>query len=154
MTEVKINLKESDIPKQWYNIAADLPNPVAPPLTPDGKTELEAAHTPNMDAIADNIRYFVAHGAKGIFMQAAGNSTGAELSDLRNYVMANLLWDPNRNGQQLCDEFLDLHYGKAAPPIRRWRRSPAWRCWCLRPMCATAIRSSSPLCRRGWCAGC
>ena len=32
---------------------------------------------------------------KGIFMQAAGNATGAELSDLRNYVMANLLWDPD-----------------------------------------------------------
>jgi hypothetical protein len=75
---------------------------------------------PNLRVIEPNIRYFVAHGAKGIFMQAAGNSTGAELSDLRNYVMAGLLWDPTRSGQQLIDEFLDLHYGKAAPPIRRF----------------------------------
>ena len=75
---------------------------------------------PNLRVIEPNIRYFVAHGAKGIFMQAAGNSTGAELSDLRNYVMANLLWDPTRSGQQLIDEFLDLHYGQAAPPIRRF----------------------------------
>ena len=75
---------------------------------------------PNLRVIEPNIRYFVANGAKGIFMQAAGNSTGAELSDLRNYVMANLLWDPTRSGQQLMDEFLDLHYGKAAPPIRRF----------------------------------
>ena len=75
---------------------------------------------PNLRVIEPNIRYFVAHGAKGIFMQAAGNSTGAELSDLRNYVMANLLWDPTRSGQQLIDEFLDLHYGKAAPPIRQF----------------------------------
>ncbi len=75
---------------------------------------------PNLRVIEPNIRYFVDHGAKGIFMQAAGNSTGAELSDLRNYVMANLLWDPTRSGQQLVDEFLDLHYGKAAPPIRRF----------------------------------
>ena len=58
--------------------------------------------------IEPNIRYFVSNGAKGIFMQAAGNSTGAELSDLRNYVMANLLWDPSRSGRQLADEFLDL----------------------------------------------
>jgi len=75
---------------------------------------------PNLRVIEPNIRYFVAHGAKGIFMQAAGNSTGAELSDLRNYVMANLLWDPTRSGAKLIDEFLDLHYGRAAAPIRRF----------------------------------
>lgn len=35
--EQKILLKESDIPRQWYNIAADLPTPLLPPLGPDGK---------------------------------------------------------------------------------------------------------------------
>ncbi len=34
--EQKILLKESDIPKQWYNLAADLPSPPPPPLGPDG----------------------------------------------------------------------------------------------------------------------
>jgi tryptophan synthase beta chain len=33
----KILLQEQDIPRQWYNIAADLPTPLLPPLTPDGK---------------------------------------------------------------------------------------------------------------------
>lgn len=75
---------------------------------------------PNLRVIEPNIRHFVAKGAKGVFMQAAGNSTGAELSDLRNYVMAGLLWDPSRSGQKLIDEFLDLHFGKTAPPIRRF----------------------------------
>ncbi len=75
---------------------------------------------PNLRVIEPNIRYFVDKGAKGIFMQAAGNNTGAELSDLRNYMMANLLWDPTRSSEKLMNEFLDLHYGKAAPPIRRF----------------------------------
>jgi tryptophan synthase beta chain len=35
--EVKIQLKEKDIPRQWYNLAADLPTPLLPPLGPDGK---------------------------------------------------------------------------------------------------------------------
>ncbi|HNS21976.1 MAG TPA: TrpB-like pyridoxal phosphate-dependent enzyme [Sedimentisphaerales bacterium] len=35
--EHKILLKESDIPRQWYNLAADLPTPMLPPLGPDGK---------------------------------------------------------------------------------------------------------------------
>ncbi len=36
MSQVKILLEESDIPKQWYNVVADMPNPPAPPLGPDG----------------------------------------------------------------------------------------------------------------------
>lgn len=33
----KINLDEADIPKRWYNLAADLLTPMNPPLGPDGK---------------------------------------------------------------------------------------------------------------------
>jgi len=75
---------------------------------------------PNLRVIESNIRYFVANNAMGIFMQAAGNAQGAELSDLRNYVMANLLWDPTESGEKLVKEFLDLHYGRGAAPIRRF----------------------------------
>ncbi len=32
----KILLEEKDIPRQWYNLAADLPTPLQPPLSPDG----------------------------------------------------------------------------------------------------------------------
>ncbi|MCF7669089.1 MAG: TrpB-like pyridoxal phosphate-dependent enzyme [Verrucomicrobia bacterium] len=38
MAEItKFNLEESEMPRQWYNLAADLPNPPQPPLGPDGK---------------------------------------------------------------------------------------------------------------------
>ena len=36
MAEVKVHLREKDIPRQWYNLAADLPTPTQPPLMPDG----------------------------------------------------------------------------------------------------------------------
>jgi tryptophan synthase beta chain len=36
MEQVKILLNENDIPRQWYNLAADLPTPPLPPLGPDG----------------------------------------------------------------------------------------------------------------------
>ena len=75
---------------------------------------------PNLRVIEPNVRFFVANHARGIFMQAAGNARSAELSDLRNYIMSNLIWDPNRSGQQLLEEFLSLHYAEAAPPIRRY----------------------------------
>ncbi len=34
---VKVFLDESEIPRQWYNLGADLPTPMQPPLGPDGK---------------------------------------------------------------------------------------------------------------------
>jgi tryptophan synthase beta chain len=37
MSQTKIMLEEADIPTHWYNVVADMPNPPAPPLGPDGK---------------------------------------------------------------------------------------------------------------------
>jgi tryptophan synthase beta chain len=34
---VKVLLSEEEMPRQWYNLAADLPSPMNPPLGPDGK---------------------------------------------------------------------------------------------------------------------
>ena len=36
MPAKKIFLDEKDIPRKWYNLAADLPTPMQPPLGPDG----------------------------------------------------------------------------------------------------------------------
>ncbi|MBN1443500.1 MAG: DUF4838 domain-containing protein, partial [Planctomycetes bacterium] len=75
---------------------------------------------PNLRVIEPNVRFFVANEAKGIFMQAAGNAWSAELSDLRNYIICSLIWDPSRSAERLMDEFLALHYGRAAPFIRTY----------------------------------
>ncbi len=37
MERTKFVLEEKDLPRQWYNLAADMPNPPLPPLGPDGK---------------------------------------------------------------------------------------------------------------------
>lgn len=37
MPDTKILLEESEIPTHWYNVIADMPNPPAPYLGPDGK---------------------------------------------------------------------------------------------------------------------
>ena len=33
----KVVLDEKEMPREWYNLAADLPSPMQPPLGPDGK---------------------------------------------------------------------------------------------------------------------
>ena len=37
MPDTKILLDEAEIPRQWYNVVADLPKPPPAPLGPDGK---------------------------------------------------------------------------------------------------------------------
>lgn len=37
MQQTRFLLNQSDMPRQWYNLAADLPTPMLPPLGPDGK---------------------------------------------------------------------------------------------------------------------
>ncbi len=37
MPQTKILLDENEIPTHWYNVVADMPNPPAPPLGPDGQ---------------------------------------------------------------------------------------------------------------------
>jgi hypothetical protein len=95
---------------------------------------------PNLRVIEPNVRYFVQNNVRGIFVQVAGNENwarltpweasaiaspegnvhGSELGDLRNYIIAGLLWDPSRSGRQLMEEFLSLHCAEAAGPIRRF----------------------------------
>jgi pyridoxal-phosphate dependent TrpB-like enzyme len=37
MESLRFVLDQSEIPTHWYNVAADMPNPLPPPLGPDGK---------------------------------------------------------------------------------------------------------------------
>jgi tryptophan synthase beta chain len=43
---IKVLLREDEIPRQWYNLAADLPTPMLPPLGPDGNPVTPEALTP------------------------------------------------------------------------------------------------------------
>ncbi len=72
---------------------------------------------PNLRSIAPNVRYFLRNNAKGVFMQANGSGLTGELSDLRNYLISHLIWDPYLDSDVLLNEFVTLHYGAAAPTI-------------------------------------
>lgn len=75
---------------------------------------------PNLQNIEPNIRLFVAHNARGVFMQGPGNMINGDFCGLRNYMTCRLLWNPSLKGEALMDEFLELYYGPAAPPLRRF----------------------------------
>ena len=73
---------------------------------------------PNLRVLGPNVKFFAEHNVKGIFEQGAYTTNGAEMAELRAWVLAKLLWDPSRDGQELIDEFIDGYYGPAAGQIR------------------------------------
>lgn len=77
---------------------------------------------PNLDVLEPNIRFFVAHNVKGIFEQGEYHTPGGEMLELRSYVIARLLRDPDYGARRAMDEFLEGYYGKAAEPVRRYIR--------------------------------
>lgn len=75
---------------------------------------------PNLRVLGPNVKFFVDHSVKGIFEQGAYTTNGAEMAELRAWVLAKLLWDPTRDGQELIDEFIDGYYGPAGPYIQEY----------------------------------
>jgi hypothetical protein len=73
---------------------------------------------PNLRVLGPNVKFFADHNVKGLFEQGAYTSNGAEMAELRAWVLAKLLWNPSLDGQQLVDEFIDGYYGPAAGNIR------------------------------------
>lgn len=74
---------------------------------------------PNWFSLGPNVRFFHRHNVKGLFEQGAYQSHGSEMSELRAWVLAQLLWDPARNDGKLIDEFLDGYYGVSAGRLIR-----------------------------------
>lgn len=75
---------------------------------------------PDLDELHDNIGLYHRSGAYGLFMQGAGEAGGGELGELRAWIIARLLWNPNQDVWKLVDEFLPAVYGVAAPHVRQY----------------------------------
>jgi hypothetical protein len=73
---------------------------------------------PNWFTLGPNVRLFHQFGVKGVFEQGAYGGNGAEMGELRAWLLARLLWDPQQDDKALIKEFLEGYYGKpAAEPI-------------------------------------
>jgi len=78
---------------------------------------------PNLHNLGPNVRFFVENGVKGIF--AEGNYSpggGGENNELRNYMLAKLMWNPNIDDNAVRWDFLSGVYGPAAKPILEYQR--------------------------------
>lgn len=76
---------------------------------------------PNFGVLGPNVRFFVKHNVKGIFEQGSyATGGGGEMAQMRAYVLAKLLWNPDVDERKVRDEFIDGVYGKAAKLVRQY----------------------------------
>lgn len=73
---------------------------------------------PNIFTLQPNIQLFRDNNAKWIFEQHSHNPS--ELFELRSYVTAKLLWNPDLDIEKLLEEFTNGYYHEAGPFIKKY----------------------------------
>ena len=76
---------------------------------------------PNIHVLQPNIQLFARNNVKEHFQQS-NTGVGHAFSELKSYLLAKLLWNPDASTNEIIHEFTDGFYGEAAPWIRRYIR--------------------------------
>lgn len=74
---------------------------------------------PNLRTLQPNVQFLRKNRVSAVFEQ--GNiQSGGEFAELRAYLLAKLLWDPDLDLEKEMDDFLDNYYGKAAGHVKEY----------------------------------
>lgn len=74
---------------------------------------------PNIHTLQSNIKLFVDNHVREHFQQS-NTGTAHEFSELKSYLIAKLLWNPDADVQKIIREFTDGYYGSAGKWIRKY----------------------------------
>ncbi len=80
------------------------------------------APNPNLNGLARDIRYYAAHGVNGLMVQCNYQGPGGEMAELRQYLSAQLMWDPAQDPMQIREDFCRHYYEDAAPQVLEFLR--------------------------------
>jgi len=75
---------------------------------------------PNFNILQANIKAFQQNNAIGVMEEANFQSDGGEFAELRAYVFAKLLWNPDLNYEELLSDFFSGYYGHAGTYVRQY----------------------------------
>ncbi|HET9486011.1 MAG TPA: DUF4838 domain-containing protein [Chryseosolibacter sp.] len=74
---------------------------------------------PNIHTLQPNLKYLRNTGVTAMFEQGSPE-TGGEFHELKAYLIAKLMWNPDLNVSEVVDDFVKGYYGDASPMIRRY----------------------------------
>lgn len=75
---------------------------------------------PNFDVLARNYQYFSRSNVVGILELGSWNAPWSEFSELKQWLIAKLLWNPDQNTDSLAALFINDYYDEAAPHVRKY----------------------------------
>ena len=76
---------------------------------------------PNFGVLAENLRYFRRNHVTGVFEEGSTSVYGkTEFIELKSWVLAKLLWDPDQDTHALVEDFISGYYGDAAPYVMEY----------------------------------
>lgn len=87
------------------------------------------AFFPNFKVLQPNIKFFVEHKVVGVYEEGnyTASESNGEFAELRAYLLAKLLWNPNDDVDKLTEAFCKAYYGEAAEYIINYINA-----WCFR----------------------
>lgn len=74
---------------------------------------------PNFRVLQPNLQLFEKYGCEMMFQQGSGDHW-SDFADLKAYLVAKLLWDPDADAEAVINDFIYGYYGNAAPYIRQY----------------------------------
>ena len=74
---------------------------------------------PNFPVLQKNIQFFKDHGVNMMFQQGSGGNW-SDLSELKQFLIAKLLWNTELDVDSLASGFIKAYYGDAAPYIKKY----------------------------------
>ena len=74
----------------------------------------------NLQTFAPNFKYYSENKIAGIYYNCGGGHNTAAFNQLRNYIKAKTMWDPDCDVERHMDEFIAAYYGEAAPFIKEY----------------------------------
>ncbi len=75
------------------------------------------APNPNLESLAGDIKWYAEHGVSGLMVQGNIQSTGGEMSDFRQYLIAQLMWDPTQDPMVIRKDFCEGFYGPVSDEV-------------------------------------
>ncbi len=74
---------------------------------------------PNLRVLGPNIRFFTQNNVRSLFSQC-NREIGGEFHELRGYMLAKLMWNPDADERAIMTDFLNGYYKQAGPLILQY----------------------------------
>ena len=75
---------------------------------------------PNLDVLQPNLKFFRDNGVVSVLEQGAYQGAHGDFAELKAWLLAKWMWNPDLPAEPLIRRFLDAYYGAAAPFVRQY----------------------------------